>query len=316
MAPCESAGGTTAHAFWVYETHVAAPEVFELGHLLAVSRNIAGRGWTLKATSLFPAPVKTSTFASLATLATLALLAAAVTVAAPSRAFADEPDAAEDASGEGEAAPGPDELGGPAPERVGSDYATGWTGVYWGFGVIGGVQVSSNDAFEETLGWVAGAQARLSFALHLMDFQLTYLRGSSTPTTTGLGGPVELEVTTDGVSASIAIHPLFIAMPIDPFWGVVFASLHILGGASLEHATFAGPAGAFEQDWTIAWHLGGGLDIPLTDQNAGSSLWVGGQYRFNTYTTDVPALEAVEEDFYQQHFFLVSLSYRINGLPF
>ncbi len=248
------------------------------------------------------------------TLAALALIVAALLSAAPT--LADEPDGDDDVPRDGEGAPDADELGGPAPERVGSDYATGWTGVYWGFGIIGGIQISSNDAFEETLGWAAGAQARLSFALHLMDFQLTYLRGSSTPTTTGLGGPAELEVTTDGISASLAIHPLFIAMPIDPFWGVVFASLHILGGASLEHATFEGPAGPFEQDWTIAWHLGGGLDIPLTDQNRGSSLWVGGQYRFNTYTTDVPALEAVEEDFYQQHFFLVSLSYRVNGLPF
>ncbi len=211
-----------------------------------------------------------------------------------------------------------DEPEGHETPEVGGEYSTRFTGVFWEIGATGGVQLLSGDAFDGSMGYGVGGFARLSFALQLFDFQLSYLRGEHAPevTTPGLEAP-EIDISTDTIALSVGLHPLFLAFMMDPNWGYLFGSMYIMGGVNLDRATFSRGSGtAYEQDWAIGWHLGAGLDYPLTNPQNPTSVWVGAQYRYNTISSDLPELEAVGEELHKQHYFLGRISLRFNGLPF
>lgn len=200
----------------------------------------------------------------------------------------------------------------PGRETSEPDYAPDWTGTSWGFGAVAGAFVLRNEGFEDTLGLAFGAQARVSIALQLADLHLTYFRASSSPTTRDR----VVDITTDSVSASVAVHPLFLGAFEPGRLGPFLASFYILAGISFEFAEFESPEARLSESWEVGWHLGLGLDYPVTDPDGSGALWLGGQYRWNNVPTEFGDIDAVNDNLMHQHLFFLIVSYRINGLPF
>lgn len=134
------------------------------------------------------------------------------------------------------------------------------------------------------------------------------LRASSVLQMADVAARYELAMLPDaelhGLAVSAQFHPFFMFMlGSDRLW-TTLASIYLrlgLGGAYVTGGSgFAG-----------IWDWGAGLDTPLTDPDAGHSLWLGFEYR-RTSLLDPPGDAAVGDDPVQS--FVFRAGWRFNAL--
>ena len=155
-----------------------------------------------------------------------------------------------------------------------------YTGAYLGVFAGGGLAIA-----EGLVGSGATVGARASTVLHLADVEARYQLAAGPTATTHQG------------LVSVHLHPLFLFLLANNRLGATLGSLSLeLGGGPA-----SGPGG-----FGLVWVWGGGVQVPLTEPDAGQSLWLGGVV---TRTSDL-AYEALGG--VTTHL-LLRLEYRHNG---
>ena len=170
----------------------------------------------------------------------------------------------------------------PPPAPPPKAKANRYTGATYGLALLGGPTVLNDDALGSRLGFVVGVASRMTGLLQLSDVELGYALSRSSPT----GPRGEVGVLRHGISATMGLHPLFLAVLGNRWSSYVLSSLHLDIGGSY-HLTTLGFGGDSKTRGDIGWQWGGGLDLPLQDPNQGSSLWLGLRYRQVRVNTDL-----------------------------
>jgi hypothetical protein len=195
---------------------------------------------------------------------------------------------------------------------IGGDYSERWTGVYYGTSALTGVHINTNRGFDNTLGLSYGANMRISLALQLLDLHLSYFHSTASPQVDGVGA----QLNSDSFSFSGGIHPFFLSAFTSPRMGYFLSSIYLLLGTGFESTEIQYMDVVTPQEWRLGFHTGGGFDYPITSPQQRHAIWFGGQYRFNYVPTEFAPVLAHNQEALRQHLFFLTLSYRINGLPF
>lgn len=173
------------------------------------------------------------------------------------------------------------------------------------------VDFSARAAYEHVVsapyaGWSWDVGLRQALVMHLLDTRLAFREERLSPRD-GVGGEAFV---VRAVDVSTGFHPLYLALLLSDWLGYVAASLYVEAGLG---AQFAAGQGGAESDAGFRWHVGGGLDLPVTDPDRGWSVWLNGLYRFTWSDFDFDA--GGELDLYH-HSAFAGLSLRFNGLLF
>lgn len=155
-----------------------------------------------------------------------------------------------------------------------------WQGTSWGFELRGGMGLRLAD---DTV-WpapVLGLGFRVSTLLTLVDAEV--FAQTQAFSRTVAAGDFDLRRTSLGLE--LRLHPLFIRNLQGDFGSRALAGIHIAvhGAAEVLSVRGTSPAAASvdRTDLSLAIGVGLGVDLPLTDPEAGpSSLWLGLGWRF------------------------------------
>jgi len=180
-----------------------------------------------------------------------------------------------------------------------------FNGAAIGFAAQAGPSVLNDDTASGRTGFTAGFAGRLTGPLFLADVELAY-QVSHVGTLSRTGVPFEL--TRQGFTATIGLHPLFLMVLMNRRIHYILASMHVDVGASLQVTSIAA-GGDRSSRGDPAWHWGFGIDFPLTDPNVGRALWLGLLYRQIRLHTELRSDLSTDLG---DHQFLVTLGYRWN----
>jgi len=147
---------------------------------------------------------------------------------------------------------------------------------------------------------------RQALVMHLLDTRLAF--GEEHVSPRGDADAQKLVVRSVGLSS--AFHPLFMALLFSDWLGYLVASWYLEAGIGGQYATLDGGA---QDDWGFRFHVGSGVDVPLTDPDRGWSFWLNSLYRFTWADFD---FDSGAELNLHHHGFFAGLSLRFNGLLF
>ncbi|GMV40723.1 MAG: hypothetical protein AMXMBFR64_24390 [Myxococcales bacterium] len=191
----------------------------------------------------------------------------------------------------------------PAPVEPVSPYYNGtWLSIVAG----GGIGLLADEALDGRIGGGVEVGGRMALVLQLVDLELMYRYGHYAVTSDA----TDVTLHRHSIIADVKIHPLFLIVMAGNH---LLAGLYVQTGVSAELADARAPsAGVDELVSGAGVHVGCGFDLPLTPPNAGSSLWIGLNYRANFTTLDPPSpLDDLDE-----HLFAIQLHYRHNNLQY
>jgi len=103
------------------------------------------------------------------------------------------------------------------------------------------------------------------------------------------------------LGTTLHLHPLALTALLNHQWGrwLSAASAHLGGGLALAEGEDSGAVGAW-------WSYGGALDIPLTNPDHGSAVWVGLLYENSRFTAAIEEKNVASVS--------LRLAYRANGI--
>lgn len=153
------------------------------------------------------------------------------------------------------------------------------------------------------LSWDVGL--RQALVMHLLDTRLAFREEHYSPRSGSGGGTLVVRA----VDVSTAFHPLYMALLFSDRIGYLIASWYIEAGVGGQYATLPNVG----DDWGFRFHIGSGLDVPITDPDRGWSIWLNTLYRFTWADFDFDA--GGEFNLYH-HALFAGLSLRFNGLLF
>jgi hypothetical protein len=246
----------------------------------------------------YDGPVSTATRRT-----TASLVAAWLAVAAAPRARAQEPPPQAPAAEAAAQAPKPAPAAPPAHK---------YQGAYWGLQLHLGLVHRLAARADDLPGPMVGVSARIASILSIADFQLN-LQGSMYTAHTAAADEVAVKRLT--VELEGHFHPMFMQHLQNTdywFWVAGVAGIYGSAGVALEITDLDG-AGQSRTELDAGWHLGAGMDYPLTDVHAGWSLWLGVAYklRFLSVDTGIGGLGNFSE-----HTVVITLGYRNNDIFF
>lgn len=190
-----------------------------------------------------------------------------------------------------------------APARP-KEKRTLFTGATFGVGLQGGPTLLNEDALTSRVGMTAGVAGRMTGLLHLSDAELAYQFSYAAPRTAS----GDARLIRQGVLLTVGFHPLFLLGLGNTRFPYVLSNLHVDIGGSYQLTTLRTTSGSATRG-DIAWHWGGGFEVPLGDPNTGRSYWLGARYRQVRVNTDLfrAQLQNVGE-----HQFLLTFEHRWN----
>lgn len=147
------------------------------------------------------------------------------------------------------------------------------------------------------------AGVRAAFPMYLLDTRLAYRFDSFS---------IDDGMRQHSLGLSTGLHPLYLLMLKNDWLGYFAASFYIDLGAGVKSSTLT-TAGESTRDRGVYWHWGLGIDVPLTNPDAGKSLWLNFLYR--NMREDFDRADDTSLDL-NRHMAIVGLSWRMNGLPF
>ena len=188
-----------------------------------------------------------------------------------------------------------------APKAVGP---VRFTGATVGLGLQGGPTLLNDEGLTSRVGMTAGVAARMTGLLHVSDAELAYQFSYATPRTAS----GDARLIRQGVLVTAGFHPLYLLALGNTRLPYVLSNLHVDIGASYQLSTLCTPAGSATRG-DIAWHWGGGFEVPLGDPNIGRAYWIGFRYRQVRVNTDLFRAQLPNVG---EHQFLVTVEHRWN----
>ena len=141
--------------------------------------------------------------------------------------------------------------------------------------------------------------------MHLLDTRLSFAEDRFRERDDGSGRFIQRSVIVHG-----AFHPIYIALLLSDWLGYTLAGWYIEAGVGVHHTVI--PDGD-RSDIGARFSLGTGVDTPLSDPDAGFSVWFNLVYRYNW--TDFDFGDGNEVNLHH-HAGWAGFSLRFNGLLF
>jgi hypothetical protein len=145
----------------------------------------------------------------------------------------------------------------------------------------------------------------LASILSLADVQISFV-GSRYRAELEQGS---FDVTRFSVGGEIHLHPLFLFTIRNTRVWYWLAGIYGSVGMDLDITQFEDEGTELD----FGWHIGAGMDVPLTDPDAGSSLWLGLAYRLKFLEILDP--HGIAADF-DEHMLLLTIGYRNHDVDF
>lgn len=182
-------------------------------------------------------------------------------------------------------------------------YSKFYNGAFTEYSVRGGPNFSGANTFD---GWHFDAGLRQSIPMHIVDMRLSYQFDSLSATGDNAAG-----IDAHGLSLHAKLHPAYLALLGSDWFSYVVASLYFDAGIGGQFASLDPSGGGdIETDLGFVWSVGGGLDLPLWDPDAGESMWINLMYSYQRSDFDRPDAEID----LPLHMVFVGLGWRVNGL--
>lgn len=183
-----------------------------------------------------------------------------------------------------------------------------FSGAYLGIEALSGITIRGNRRFSKGVGYLVGVRGRLATLLQVASVDLSYIHSGYK-----LGyQQQEIRVWRHSLGSSVYLHPLFIFLLRGNWFSTVMASSYLCVGVAFEVSSLRsdglGVRGT-HYDWS--WSFGAGVDLPLDSIDDGASFWLGVAYRHNRlfFHTGIDNITNMTE-----HWLMINLSYRINGI--
>jgi hypothetical protein len=177
-----------------------------------------------------------------------------------------------------------------------------FNGSFGEFFLRGGPLLTSDD--DATSGWHGDLGFRNSFPFYLGDNRLSYGYGRYDVD----DRPVQIH----GLHLSLNLHPFYLVLLSSGFVSHFLASIHLELGLGPRLGLWSDDAGEAMNQFGLAWSVGGGFDLPLTNPDRGQSLWVSANYR-REWTSIGFETDSVSHAVRDHRFFL-GLAWRVNGM--
>jgi hypothetical protein len=186
-----------------------------------------------------------------------------------------------------------------------SQDSSAYQGSYWSVQGHLGLTTGFEDGHVESPGPSLGLSLRLASVLSLADFQVSALGSNYSTAWQG----TSIGVTRVSVGGEAHIHPFFLLTLQNSYLGNWLAGIYGSIGADLDLTVLD----ELPMEADFGWHVGLGMDFPLTDPNNGTSTWLGVAYRIKFLEVMGPAGE--ETDF-GEHTIVFTIGYRDNDINF
>lgn len=197
-------------------------------------------------------------------------------------------------------------LSGPAGAATdGAADKTPYQGAFWALQGEASMTLRRAAGEGESPGLSGGLSLRLATVLSLADIQVSLLGGSQA-LAWGTGGHT---LDRGSLEVEARLHPLFLWTLRNTRLGFGVSGFYVSTGLGMEVTSWR-DAGT-EVD--VSWHVGTGLDVPLTDPQEGASLWLGMGYRMKFLAVDGPQGHPLDLD---AHTIVITLGYRDNDIGF
>lgn len=155
---------------------------------------------------------------------------------------------------------------------------------------------------------------RIASIMSVADIQLT-IQGSMYDVGVN-GGDVAIKRLSTGVEARL--HPLFMRHLESDNFHLWLAGLYGSLGVDLDITAVNADALLGQRDidrveFDVGWHLGAGMDYPLTNVHEGWSLWIGVGYKLRFLSVNTGLKDLTN---FNEHTFVITLGYRNNDIFF
>lgn len=150
----------------------------------------------------------------------------------------------------------------------------------------------------DSLGHTADVGFRHSFPMYLGDTRVSYRYTGAEAD----GEPLQLH----GAHLTLGVHPFYLAILSQGLLSHFLSSLHAELGLGGILGLLPADGGGRDLSPGLAWSVGAGFDLPITDANLGGGLWINALYRRTWNSLPVAG----------DHALFLGLAWRVNGALF
>jgi hypothetical protein len=196
----------------------------------------------------------------------------------------------------------------PPPARAGDAEVHKYQGAFWAIQAHTGVAMRRDRRPGETLGPALGGSLRFATVLSVLDLQGSIFAARYS---TRAADDSPVEVTRWSLGFEGHLHPLLLGTVYNNRLWYTLSAIYASFGVDLD-LTRLGVRGAPDpRDRGIGWHLGAGVDVPITDPNRGAGFWLGMAYRAKFLRVDSRELALGSFD---EHMITLTIAYRNNNI--
>ncbi len=177
-----------------------------------------------------------------------------------------------------------------------------FNGSFGEFFLRGGPLLASDG--DAAAGWHGDAGFRNSFPFYLGDNRVAYGYGRYDVD----DRPVQIH----GLHLSLNIHPFYLVLLSEGFVSHFLASLHLELGLGPRLGMWSNETNEPLRQFGLAWSVGGGFDLPITNPDMGKSLWLSANYRREWTTIGFEIDDGAHG--VRDHRFFLGLAWRVNGM--
>jgi hypothetical protein len=183
-----------------------------------------------------------------------------------------------------------------------------YQGAFWAIQAHTGLVFRRDPRPDESIGPVLGGSLRLATVLSVLDIQGSVFAARYS---TRAVDDSRVQVTRWSLGFEGHLHPLLLGTVYNNRLWYWLSSIYASFGVDLDLTRLGLRDAPDRKDRGLAWHLGAGMDVPITDPNRGSGFWLGLAFRAKFLNVDSGALGLGDFD---ERMVTLTFAYRNNNI--
>ncbi|MCB9788760.1 MAG: hypothetical protein H6744_18945, partial [Deltaproteobacteria bacterium] len=185
-----------------------------------------------------------------------------------------------------------------------------YQGAFWAIQAHTGLVMRRDPRPGEGVGAALGGSLRLATVLSLLDIQASVFAARYE---TRALDDARVRVTRWSLGFEGHLHPLFLGTIYNNRLWYWLAGIYGSFGVDLDLTRLAVSGPGSLRDRGLAWHLGVGMDVPVTDPNRGAGFWLGVAFRAKFLDVDSGGLGLGS---FNERMITLTFAYRNNNIFF
>ncbi|MEZ4266800.1 MAG: hypothetical protein R3F39_10510 [Myxococcota bacterium] len=183
-----------------------------------------------------------------------------------------------------------------------------YQGAFWAIQAHTGLVLRKDQRPGETVGPALGGSLRFATVLSVLDLQASVFAARYS---TRALDDTRVQVTRWSLGFEGHLHPLLLGTVYNNRLWYWLSSIYASFGVDLDFTRLGLRDGPDKRDRGLAWHLGAGMDVPVTDPNRGAGFWLGIAFRAKFLNVDSGALGLGDFD---ERMVTLTFAYRNNNI--